>query len=149
MGIGIHDSDQTKFPNLALMKLSESHKNKGDDVSFFEPGKNYDWVYSSKVFTFTSTDPLLPINSIKGGTGYSLDIYLPYEIEHTMPDYSLYNLDYSVGFLTRGCPKKCKHCVVPLKEGDIVPNADITEFLDHNEAVLLDNNVLASKHGIT
>lgn len=39
MIIGLHDSDKTKFPNLALMKLSAWHKKQGDIVSFFEPAE--------------------------------------------------------------------------------------------------------------
>ena len=32
------------------------------------------------------------------------------------------------GFLTRGCPNKCKWCVVPKKEGQITPYMDIEEI---------------------
>ena len=73
---------------------------------------------------------------------------LPGDVEHTCPDYGLYRLDYSIGFLTRGCARKCKHCFVPRKEGAIRSHAEIGEFLRHRSAVLLDNNVLASNHGI-
>src|SRR5574344_2144329 len=53
------------------------------------------------------------------------------------------------GFLTRGCPNKCSWCVVPSKEGNIQPYADIEEFLQgKKEAVLMDNNVLAHEHGL-
>ena len=34
MKIGIHDSDQTGFPNLALMKISAYHKAQGDTVEW-------------------------------------------------------------------------------------------------------------------
>lgn len=150
MIIGLHDSDKTKFPNLALMKLSAWHKKQGDIVSFFEPHKNYDKIYSSKVFSFTENDRNLPDEErvIKGGTGYNLAMKLSDEIEHIMPDYSLYDLDYSVGFLTRGCIRNCSWCIVPQKEGKIRKHADITEFLAHNKAVLMDNNVLACDFGI-
>lgn len=152
MIIGLHDSDNTKFPNLALMKLSAWHKKRGDVVSFLEPDKNYDKIYSSKVFSFTEKDRNLSAGEdervIKGGTGYNLTMKLPDEIEHIMPDYSLYGLDYSVGFLTRGCIRNCSWCIVPMKEGKIRKHADITEFLAHNKAVLMDNNVLASDFGI-
>lgn len=56
MNIALHDSDKTKFPNLALMKLSAWHKKQGDTVSFFKPNQNYDKIYSSKVFSFTDED---------------------------------------------------------------------------------------------
>ena len=65
------------------------------------------------------------------------------------PDYDLYsNLDSSYGFLTRGCPNNCSWCVVPIKEGGIRPESDIEDFLRHDSAVLMDNNVLAHPHGI-
>lgn len=150
MIIGLHDSDKTKFPNLALMKISAWHKKRGDIVSFFKPDKNYDKIYSSKIFSFTENDRNLPESEqiIKGGTGYNLAMKLSDEIEHIMPDYSLYGLDYSVGFLTRGCIRNCSWCIVPQKEGKIRKHADITEFLAHNQAVLMDNNVLACDFGI-
>lgn len=151
MKIGLHDSDKTSFPNLALMKLSAWHKAQGDDVKFYDSlfASCFDKVYSSKVFTFTPESLELVGNVEKGGTGYKLFHRLPDGIEHTCPDYSLYNLDYSIGFLTRGCPNKCAWCIVPQKEGDISAHADIEEFLRHKEVVLMDNNVLASEYGIS
>jgi len=147
--IGLHDADNTKYPNLALMKISAWHKAKGDNVLFCVPimSKCFDRVYSSKVFTFTS-ETLLQGNVQKGGTGYLLFDKLSDEIEHICPDYSLYNIDYSMGFLTRGCPNHCGWCIVNKKEGNIFANADIDEFLRHKKVVLMDNNVLASDHGI-
>lgn len=148
--IGLHDADNTKFPNLALMKLSSWHKAQGDDVEFYDPlfASMFDKVYSSKVFTFTAESSELFGNVEKGGTGYKLSKELPEDIEHICPDYSLHGLDYSVGFLTRGCPNKCPWCIVPEKEGQIRAHADVEEFLRHNEVVLMDNNILASEHGI-
>ena len=67
MRIGLHDSDNTSFPNYALMKISAYHKARGDTVEWFIPLMQYDRVYSSKVFTFTPEDPYLPENVIKGG----------------------------------------------------------------------------------
>jgi len=72
MKIGIHDADKTKFPNLALMKLSAAYKQAGHEVEFFAPGKQYDKVVSSKVFTFTEKDPELPATTILGGVGYDV-----------------------------------------------------------------------------
>ena len=147
MRIALHD-DNTGFPNLALMKLSAWHKVQGDTTERFIPLMIYDRVYSSKVFTFKPVDPYLPDTAIKGGTGYGLYEDLPEEIEHTCPDYGLYGEKYSMGFLTRGCIRKCPWCFVPRKEGDIRAHADVTEFLRHKDIVLLDNNVLAHPHGI-
>jgi len=152
MNIGLIDVDGHNFPNLALMKLSAYHKAKGDNVEFYSifSGK-YDIVYKSKVFTYTN-DYQYYINSkeiISGGTGYNYSIKLPYEIEHIMPDYSLYNETKAYGFLTRGCPNKCSWCIVPNKEGKLIENANINEFWNgQKEVILLDNNVLASEYGL-
>ena len=57
MRIGLHDSDATNFPNLALMKLSAWHKAQGDFVEWYDPWngltEEYDKVYVSKVFSFS------------------------------------------------------------------------------------------------
>lgn len=149
MKIALHDADKNNYPNLALMKISAFHKLLGDKVSWnFSPLDEYDIIYSSKVFTFTPEDDYLSRTVIKGGTGYKTNKNLSDKIEHIMPDYSLYGIDYSMGFLTRGCSNHCKWCVVPEKEGKIRAHADIEEFITHNDVVLLDNNVLASEHGL-
>lgn len=147
MRIGLHD-DNTGSPNLALMKLSAWHKANGDTTSRFVPLETYGRVYSSKVFTFTPTDPYLTTDAHKGGTGYGIYEDLPDEVEHICPDYDLYGQTYSMGFLTRGCIRKCPWCFVPRKEGGIREHADIEEFLRHKDVVLLDNNVLAHGHGL-
>lgn len=78
-----------------------------------------------------------------GGYGYT-DRQLPDEIEHIMPDYSLYECDRSYGFTTRGCFRNCWFCNVPKMEGMIRKNSPIEEFHnpDHDTVVLLDNNIL-------
>ena len=149
--IGLHDADKNKFPNLALMKLSAWHKAKGDNVNWWIPMEQYDRVYSSKVFTFTPEEPMLPECTIKGGTGYGIYIDLPEEIESMFPDYSIYpDVDYAIGFLTRGCIRNCPWCVVPRKEGDIRPCNTWQQIkrADSNKIVFMDNNVLACEHGI-
>lgn len=145
--IGLHAND-SKFPNLAIMKIAAHHKIKGDEVEFFMHGIEYDKIYSSKVFTWTNEDILPEENTLLGGSGYRLSNTLPDEIEHICPDYSLYGINYSMGFLTRGCSRKCNFCFVPEKEGGIRKHADLEEFVRHKEVVFLDNNVLASDHGI-
>ena len=67
MRIGLHDSDGTGFPNLALMKLAAWHRARGDVVEWWVPMLEYDRVYSSKVFTFTPENPYLPENTVRGG----------------------------------------------------------------------------------
>ena len=153
MNIGLVDVDgHNGFPNLALMKLSAFHKAKGDSVTWASMFGHYDIVYKSKVFTFSEDEDFsYDADEVqKGGTGYKdYSIVLPDEIEHTCPDYSLYGIDYAVGFTTRGCIRHCPFCLVHDKEGMIHAHADIREFLDgRRKAVLLDNNIVASKHGI-
>ncbi|MCL2369677.1 MAG: radical SAM protein [Firmicutes bacterium] len=146
MRIGLIDIDGH---NLALMKLSAYCKAQGHSVEMTTPDKanDYDRGFASKVFSFTPM-PELPSHFEVGGSGISLDKKLMEEIEHCCPDYALYNLNYSLGFLTRGCIRKCPWCLVPEKEGGITAHADIAEFARHRDVVLMDNNVLASEHGI-
>jgi hypothetical protein len=148
MRIGLHDADSTHFPNLAIMKLAAFHKERGDIVERFNALMPYDKIYSSKVFSWTLEDGYLPANVQKGGTGYGMFDDLPDIIEHMCPDYAMYGMDYSIGFLTRGCIRHCPWCIVPKKEGTIHAHADIEEFARHKNVLLMDNNVLAHKHGI-
>lgn len=151
MRIALHDSDNTGFPNLALMKLSAWHKAQGDSVEWWNPLLPYDRVYSSKIFTFTPECPYLPEDAIKGGTGYGIMDELPPEIDTMFPDYSLYpDCDYAIGFLTRGCIRKCPWCIVPKKEGQIRPYNTWREIKrpDSRDIVFMDNNVLACEYGL-
>ncbi|KGO32697.1 hypothetical protein JT06_18915 [Desulfobulbus sp. Tol-SR] len=147
MLVGLHDADNTGFPNIPLMKLSAAYKQAGHEVRVYSEEITFDKVVSSKVFTFTPEQDL-PVSTVKGGTGYRSTTSLPESVEHICPDYSLYNCTESYGFLTRGCPNKCPWCFVPAKEGDIRAHADIEEFTRHRDVVLMDNNVLASRHGM-
>jgi hypothetical protein len=151
LDVGLIDVDGRHFPNLALMKLSAFHKQQGDRVSFAVMG-NYDIIYKSKVFTFskdTEDNWIFAKEIKKGGTGYKMADTLDEEIEHILPDYDLYACEHAYGFLTRGCIRACKWCVVPTKEGMLRANADIDEFIgSKTTAILMDNNVLASPHGL-
>lgn len=166
------------FPNYALMKISAWHKQQGDRVELFTPidpekgdrekescgaeqyppernANIYDIVYSSKVFDFTPENPYLPPATIRGGTGYAdipINQKLPAEIDAVFPDYSLYPAcNYAIGYLTRGCPNRCPWCVVPEKEGHIAPYRSWQRLVrkDTNKLVLMDNNILACRHGIS
>lgn len=150
MTIGLHDSDRTGFPNYALMKISAWHKAQGDEVEWWIPLKEYDRVYSSKIFTFSQEDPYLPADTIKGGTGYGIYEDLPEGIDNMFPDYSIYpDVDYAIGYLTRGCIRHCPWCVVPRKEGKIRPYRTWEEIKrpDSKKIVFMDNNVLACEYG--
>jgi hypothetical protein len=85
-------------------------------------------------------------NVVVGGSGISLSLNLDYDIEHIIPDYDLYNVDFSMGFTSRGCIRNCGFCIVPEKEGYIRDNAHISEFHypEHKKIILLDNNFQAS-----
>ena len=160
MIIGLHDADMehlnTKrhkktFPNYAIMKISAYHKALGDTVEWWEPSKSYDRVYSSKIFDFTPENPLLPGNTIMGGTGYGLFSDLPKEIDEMFPDYSLYpDCDYAIGYITRGCPNNCRWCIVPHKEGAVRPYRTWEQLVrpDSNKLVLMDNNILSLDYGV-
>ena len=154
MKIGLIDVDGHNFPNLALMKISAWHKSQGDTVEWCFPLDHYDIVYQSKVFddTYSPDIEWMPMADkvIKGGTGYGLDNKLPDEIEHIYPDYSIYpelTKDTAYGFLTRGCPRGCKFCIVAGKEGRrSIKVADLSEFWrGQKNIVLLDPNILACR----
>lgn len=185
MRIGIIDADllgrqKHRFPNLACEKISGYWKGLGHEVSLLLSYDNldkYDHVYISKVFTDTPIpDWLQDTPKIHlGGTGFYFDKApnLPDEIEHHMPDYSLYDswiqnevakakeaqgekfnevnfmkqfreyTDYSIGFITRGCFRKCKFCVNQ-KYSHVFPHSPLHEFYDptRKRICLLDDNFL-------
>lgn len=165
MNIGLIDVDGHNFPNLALMKISAWHKERGDTVEWWwSDFIHYDIVYMSKVFSY-SEDVAAPINAdtvIKGGTGYAItmdgmkeayskeaDPQLPQEIESIYPDYSLYQewgTDTAIGFLTRGCPRNCGFCHVAGKEGlHSRKVANLEQFWSGQKNIeIMDPNILAS-----
>lgn len=104
-------------------------------------------------------------NLTYGGTGFFYDKApaLKCEIEHHMPDYHLYDewvqdqiqkganrtefkyyLDYSIGFMTRGCFRQCEFCVNRNYKRATI-HSPIEEFLDpHRKKIcLLDDNFLS------
>lgn len=145
-----------KIPNLALMKLSAWHKARGDEVKLLRGSiaglwahVKFDKTYISCVFEQNARDAQKLVSLFSdvqvGGYGFN-GAKLPDEIEHTMPNYSLYGCDFSMGFTSRGCIRNCEFCIVPEKEGPICDHAPVSEFLHpgHNKVILLDNNFLAS-----
>jgi hypothetical protein len=156
------------FPNLALMKLSAWHKQRGDTVEWIPYGfhEHYDRAYLSKVFSDEySRDYPYYIDAdevIRGGSGYaistenghevykhSMDDPLDHEIEHIYPDYELYPQfrDTAYGFLTRGCPRACPFCHVSRMQGRVSRRvARLDEFWrGQKNIVLLDANISACR----
>lgn len=147
--IALYNVD-SKYPNLPLMKLSTYHKLKGDTIEWYSPllHHDYDLIYASKIFT-NSDFGYLRKDMIAGGSGIFLKKKLPDNIEHLYPDYTLYpGIDFAMGFMTRGCIRKCAFCIVSQKEGNIRFNAHLKEFCrEQKKVMLLDNNILAyAKH---
>lgn len=154
--IGLIDVDNTGFPNIALGKIASYHKSLGDDVMWVDPmfGGGYGKVYMSKIFTFSPDYdyPIVADEIDQGGTGYNVHKKLPSEIDMLQPDYDFLGVpkDTAYGFLTRGCPNKCKWCVVPVKEGRQMPYMDVDDIAieGRKKLILMDNNVLASDYGL-
>jgi hypothetical protein len=64
------------------------------------------------------------------------------------PDYSLYpDCDYSIGFSSRGCIRKCYFCIVHEKEGGFHRTQYPQEWYNpaFSKITFLDNNILADK----
>lgn len=177
MNVAIIDADligrdKHRFPNLVCEKISSYHKQKNDEVILktdYENLDHYDQVYISKVFTDTPIPDWLnseevPKNIQRGGTGFYFDKApnLPDDIEHSIPDYDLYNqwikeqiskgvsasqfkeyTDYSIGFTTRGCFRKCPFCVNQ-KYDRVFLHSPLEEFYDpsRKKICLLDDNIL-------
>lgn len=144
MKVGLVDCDR-KAPNLALMKLSAYYKSQGYDVGWTNGRQDCDLVCGSRVFTYSERPTF---EGYLGGPAEDFSVVLTDEIEHVCPDYTLYGMDCSMGFLTRGCDRNCSWCIVPEKEGPLRANAFFEEFVRHDKAVFLDNNVLGDSHGI-
>lgn len=150
MDVALLDVD-SKIPNLALMKISAYHKQRGDRVKLgYEPlFDRPDLAYASKVFDFTPEPLYVPeCELLRGGSGYDLSSRLTEEQEAMFPDYSLYGgCNYSLGRFTRGCPNKCPWCIVPKMDGNKVREvARLEDFWDsekHDTVRLLDDNIMA------
>jgi hypothetical protein len=173
--VGIIDAEllanrQHRFPNLAAMKISAWHKERGDVVTLVPSYKyvnDFSRVYISCVFTDIATTippAVLKLPHVRyGGTGFFFDKALPLSktVEHSQPDYGLYDswlktqngetalkyyTDYSIGFLTRGCSRRCGFCV-NRNARRAMRASPLKEFYDQSrkKVCLLDDNFLAYK----
>lgn len=163
--IGLIDIDG-KLPNLALMKISSFYKAAGEQVEFVQPGRKYEKIFASCLFTWSrpKAEKILKIypHAEVGGTGWDLHKVLPDEIEACRPDYELYTVDdilprikggiatkeskikkaetivnAGMGFTSRGCVRNCGFCFVPPKEGNFRQVAGIGELLNPKSNVLI------------
>lgn len=169
MNIGIIDAEllsnkNHRFPNLVCMKISGFYKGAATLLLDWKDIDLYDKVFVSKVFTSTVVpDEVFSNPKIEyGGTGFFFDQAppLPHEIEHTMPDYHLYDkwvsqqrqkdvryyTDYSIGFTTRGCFRRCSYCVNRNKK-KVELASPIAEFYDPSRKAicLLDDQFFGYK----
>ena len=154
------------------MKLSGYYKELDAKVELkidYKDLLGYDKVFISKIFTDTPIDEkILEFPNVEyGGTGFFYDKApkLLDEVEHPMPDYHLYDkwvndklreghkrkdfsyyLDWSIGFLSRGCIRQCSFCVNKNYKSCEV-HSNLSKFLDNDRPYicLLDDNVLACK----
>lgn len=171
--IGLIDADLldggTRFPNLALMKISAWHRARGHTtrlLTSYEHLGDYKEVYISKVFSRTNVPTLRKKKGLyRGGTGFydANAPPLPDEIEHIAPDYTLYDdyvneriaqgnpasrydyyQNYSIGFTSRGCFRKCAFCV-NRKYDRASLHSPVEEFYAHQRKriCLLDDNIFA------
>lgn len=119
--------------NLALMKISAWHKAQGDEVHLNGVGQG-DISYGSWLY---SQERCADVN---GGSIFP-EIELDPEIESMKPDYTLYNLDYSLGCTHHDCPRSCGFCIVP-KQPKTNRHDSIWTFHDarFKKICLLNNN---------
>ena len=160
----------SKIENLALMKLSRFHQNKGDSTNLAlmnlsarlkrdrvesgfpieTPNKIYvSCIFQQNLQKAKELKERFPNSDFNlGGPALWEPNHIPEEAEHLMPDYNLYpNMNYSMGYTSRGCPNNCPFCIVPKLEGSFYEYAPISEFHnpDFRNLLLFDNNFFYSK----
>lgn len=141
MNVSILTPDSKKH-NLAAMKISTYHKSLGDQVVHNFPLIKSDVTYASVLFDYTPD----PICDIIGGPKYP-GFKLPPEIDAMKPDYSMFNIDYSIGYTYKACPRTCEFCIVPKQQNEET-HYSIWSFHDpkFKKICLLNNNTLADPH---
>ena len=122
--------------NLALMKISAWHKANGDSVSLNMINTNVNltygsWLFSQKYYADINGGSLFP----------DISLNPKFEIK---PDYSLFPIDYSLGYTWRYCPRNCEFCVVP-KQHNPKEHKSIWSFHDSKfkKICLLNNNTFS------
>jgi len=125
--------------NLALMKISRFHKVMDDNV-FLNGVGCFDRTYGSWLFRDSLKGPC----DVEGGPGIDTTTRLEPLCNSLMPDYDLYNLDYSLGYTWSYCPRKCPFCIVP-KQNNPKDHGSIWAFHDPEfpKICLLNNNTFS------
>lgn len=89
-------------------------------------------------------------NELENETGIKPHFGLYKKVDRMPPDYTIadnyYTNNISLGYMTRGCIRKCPFCAVPKLEPEYFHFIPLKGQIDLNrkDLVLLDNNVLAS-----
>lgn len=125
--------------NYALMRLSAYFKQCGDEVFLGLPQDASDLSVASWLFTFSHHYPA----DISGGPGHDPEARIILQAP-LMPDYSLFPINYSLGYTWEYCPRKCGFCVVP-KMNPPKEHRSIADFLNPHfgKIILLNNNTLS------
>ena len=120
------------------MKLSAWHKADGDEVSLNMPILPADYTYASVLF---EKNKKRFIADEYGGPAFPRNRLFD-KVEMLKPDYSLYGLDYSVGYTFRPCFNSCNFCKVPKMNHPDISHHSIWEFHDPKlkKICLLNNN---------
>jgi len=126
--------------NLALMKLSAYHKNRGDTVVLNRSIMPADKTYASILFSKNKNKFYA---DEYGGIQFP-DKILPRQVECMKPDYDLFNLDYSLGYTFRPCYRRCDFCLVKTLHHPDKRHHSIWEFHDKkfSKIMILNNNWL-------
>lgn len=158
---------KTDYENLSEYDKVTISKVFMDTEIPYEPNDKSEKTESG-IAVFYRDNPLLNLPNVQyGGTGFFYDKSpkLEEDIEHIKPDYHLYDewvqqqlangtkrkdlayyLDYSIGFMTRGCIRQCKFCVNK-NYTKCSLHSSVNEFLDTDRPYicLLDDNIFACK----
>lgn len=158
---------KTDYENLSSYdKVSISKVFMDTEIPFEQQDKSQ--KTENGIADFYKDNPILNLPNVEyGGTGFFYDKAppLPQETEHIRPDYHLYDKwvesllanggrekdftyyrDFSIGFATRGCIRKCSFCVNK-NYSKCSLHSSLNEFVDEDRPYicLLDDNIFACK----
>lgn len=162
-------ADLKKYDGIIISKVFTFSIDPPEIVDLFKKTKKSKRELNQCIVDFfnSMSDGKNSINVAIGGTGYFKDggRNLHHSIEHIFPDYTLYDdyvqemitngrkpvyfndyLNYSIGFTSRGCFRKCDFCVNK-KYDHCSFHAHVSEFVDPDRPgiYLWDDNVFACK----